>query len=123
MSSRNRHAAGKRSWRRGALFLSPVVLAALAIACGGNSNPAAPSSVPQTAVGASAHPAAPAGGRSVHGPPARLVTNAVSFPPRNETFLFRQDLEAKYRDGLRRSSSQTFVDLEGDIVWTQEYLR
>jgi hypothetical protein len=29
----------------------------------------------------------------------------------------------KYRDGLRRSAVQSFVDIEGDIVWTQEYLR
>jgi hypothetical protein len=29
----------------------------------------------------------------------------------------------KYRDGLRRSAVQTFVDIEGDIVWTTEYLR
>jgi hypothetical protein len=47
----------------------------------------------------------------------------VSFPPRNEPFDFRQRLEAKYRDGLRRGASSSFVDIEGDIVWTQEYLR
>ena len=46
-----------------------------------------------------------------------------AFPPRNEPFEFRQMLEVKYRDGLRRSPVQTFVDPEGDIVWTQEYLR
>jgi hypothetical protein len=32
-------------------------------------------------------------------------------------------LEAKYRDGLKRQASSTYVDTEGDIVWTQEYLR
>ena len=47
----------------------------------------------------------------------------TTFPPRNEPFNFRQTLEAKYRDGLRRAASPTFVDVEGDIVWTQEYLR
>jgi len=47
----------------------------------------------------------------------------VAFPPRNEPYAFRNTLEAKYRDGLRRSPSSTYVDLEGDIVWTQEYLR
>src|SRR5262245_4896308 len=46
-----------------------------------------------------------------------------AFPPRNEPFLFRQLLETKYRDGLRRQPVTTFVDVEGDIVWTQEYLR
>jgi hypothetical protein len=50
-------------------------------------------------------------------------TTETPFPPRNEPFAFRQSLEAKYRDGLRRSSGSTFVDTEGDIVWTQEYLR
>ncbi len=48
---------------------------------------------------------------------------SAAFPPRNEPFDFRNQLEAKYRDGLRRNASQTFVDVEGDIVWTQEYLR
>ena len=47
----------------------------------------------------------------------------VNFPPRNEPLLFRQQLEALYRDSLRRGASQTFVDAEGDIVWTQEYFR
>jgi hypothetical protein len=47
----------------------------------------------------------------------------VSFPPRNEPFAFRQELERIYRDELRRTAVQTFVDAEGDIVWTQEYLR
>jgi hypothetical protein len=49
--------------------------------------------------------------------------SVVAFPPRNEPFAFREELERKYRDGLRRSPSSTYVDLEGDIVWTQEYLR
>lgn len=51
------------------------------------------------------------------------TTGVIAFPPRNEPYAFRQDLELKYRDGLRRSPSTTYVDLEGDIVWTQEYLR
>lgn len=45
------------------------------------------------------------------------------FPPRNEPLLFRQALESYYRDTLRRTPAQTAVDLEGGIVWTQEYLR
>jgi hypothetical protein len=47
----------------------------------------------------------------------------VNFPPRNEPLLFRQALEGIYRDSLRRGAVQTFVDAEGDIVWTQEYFR
>lgn len=50
-------------------------------------------------------------------------TSSSPFPPRNEPFAFRQDLEAKYRDSLRRGQTTTFVDTEGDIVWTQEYFR
>lgn len=48
---------------------------------------------------------------------------AASFPPRNEPLAFMQQLEAKYRDGLRRPAGSSFVDVEGNIVWTQEYLR
>lgn len=50
-------------------------------------------------------------------------TSAVTFPPRNEPFDFMLQLEAKYRDGLRRTAGSSFVDVEGNIVWTQEYLR
>ena len=47
----------------------------------------------------------------------------VSFPPRNESLDFRNQLDAKYRDGLGRKPTSTYVDNEGDVVWTQEYLR
>ena len=47
----------------------------------------------------------------------------VAFPPRNESLDFRNALEAKYRDELRRGVVQTAVDNEGDVVWVQEYLR
>ena len=47
----------------------------------------------------------------------------AAFPPRNEPLDFMIQLEAKYRDGLRRTASPSFVDVEGNIVWTQEYLR
>jgi len=48
---------------------------------------------------------------------------AITFPPRNEPLAFRTALEAKYRDSLRRPASETYVDQEGTVVWTQEYLR
>lgn len=54
-------------------------------------------------------------------PPPRPLT--INFPPRNESLDFRNQLEAKYRDGLRRGSTSTFVDGEGAVVWMQEYLR
>jgi hypothetical protein len=47
----------------------------------------------------------------------------AAFPPRNEPFAFRQALELKYRDGLRRLPVSTYVDNEGSLVWTTEYLR
>ena len=47
----------------------------------------------------------------------------VSFPPRNESFDFRNQLETKYATGLGRSAAATFVDREGEVVWTQEYMR
>ncbi len=56
-------------------------------------------------------------------PPPPPTTVVVSFPPRNESLDFRNQLEAKYRDGLRRPGLATYVDNEGDVVWTQEYLR
>lgn len=47
----------------------------------------------------------------------------VLFPGRNDSFQFRNDLEAKYQNGLNRSATTTYVDREGEVVWTQEYIR
>ena len=47
----------------------------------------------------------------------------VSFPPRNDSFDFRNLLETKYATGLGRAAAATFVDKEGEVVWTQEYMR
>ena len=66
-----------------------------------------------------------AGAQALYGG-AGSVTNpagTVAFPPRNESFDFRSQLETKYRDGLKRGPIPTYVDTEGDIVRTQEYLR
>jgi hypothetical protein len=49
--------------------------------------------------------------------------SSVAFPPRNESLDFRNQLETKYRDQLRAAATQTRVNIEGQIVWTQEYLR
>ena len=73
---------------------------------------AGPSSLPSGAAGSGAAAADAPGAAGV-----------IAFPPRNEPFAFREELERKYRDGLRRPPSATYVDLEGDIVWTQEYVR
>src|SRR4030095_15236623 len=47
----------------------------------------------------------------------------VSFPPRNESFDFRNQLETTYQTGLRRTATPTYVDRECEVVWTQEYMR
>lgn len=46
----------------------------------------------------------------------------VNFPPRNQILQFRQELETKYQQ-MGRGLTTTFVDIEGSLVWTQEYLR
>ncbi len=50
-------------------------------------------------------------------------TTVIAFPPRDETYGFRLQLEDIYRDDLKRDAVQTAVDSEGDVVWIQEYLR
>ncbi len=92
------------------LFASSLALGPLG--CGGNAGPASPTSALSVTM-ETGHAGAAAGG----------VMRTVAFPPRNEPFAFRQELEAKYRDGLRRQPQSTFVDLEGDIVWITEYTR
>jgi hypothetical protein len=60
---------------------------------------------------------------TAHGAVALTATTQAAFPPRNEPFLFRTNLESKYRDDLRREATSSYVDIEGTVVWTQEYLR
>jgi len=51
------------------------------------------------------------------------VSPDYAFPPRDQTLGFRVELEGVYRDDLRRSPDMTTVDIEGNAVWLQEYLR
>src|SRR5688572_10884107 len=44
------------------------------------------------------------------------------LPPRNESLDFRRQLEEKYR-AMGRPLQSTYVDAEGSVIWTQEYLR
>ena len=46
----------------------------------------------------------------------------VLFPGRNDSFQFRNDLETKYQQ-MGRGLTSTYVDREGEVVWTQEYIR
>ena len=48
---------------------------------------------------------------------------AINFPPRNETYEFRNWLEAKYANTLGRPAGFSYSDVEGSVVWVQEYLR
>ena len=54
---------------------------------------------------------------------ATTPAGAIPFPPRNEGLLFMNQLDATYRDALRRSQGTTAVNNEGTVVWTLEYLR
>jgi len=49
-------------------------------------------------------------------------TGQVSFPPRDQSLDFGIQLNEFYRGSLNRTAVSTYVDLEGSIVWTQEYL-
>jgi hypothetical protein len=96
-----------------------AVLTCLASAACGREEPAATASA-QLVTGPST---VSSGIAAAHLSAGTHGAGVIAFPPRNEPFAFRDELERKYRDGLRRSPSSTYVDLEGDIVWTQEYLR
>ena len=97
-------------------YLSRAVAVVLVIA--GCSSPSSHPTAPGAAVDHTETARVPA-------PPESSVSGSmdVTFPPRNEPLAFRTALEGLYRDSLRRPAVQTFVDQEGTIVWTQEYLR
>ena len=46
----------------------------------------------------------------------------IAYPPRNESMDFRRQLETKYQS-MGRGLTSTFVDMEGAVIWVQEYLR
>ena len=46
----------------------------------------------------------------------------ILFPPRDQSMEFRRELEAKYQQ-MGRGLQSTFVDAEGTVIWTQEYMR
>ncbi len=109
-----------------------LAIAAMAGACGGDGpgsrNPVAPSppfagAPASAAVQRPATPAMPAA-RVLRVPaPMTGGRSAVEFPPRNETYDFRQRLEQIYRNSLNRAATSSYVDIEGTVVWVQEYLR
>ncbi len=120
---------------RDGLVSLACAIALTASACGGGeraqrTTPTSPTAASAATPGSSGGPATTtrvpaspgftpmaAGGDDIGG------TRDVAFPPRDQPFDFRQQLEAKYRDQLKRQATSSYVDVEGDIVWTQEYLR
>jgi hypothetical protein len=61
---------------------------------------------------------------NLNSPPPPECGGNAPFPDRQEPFNFRVAfLEAKYRDGLRMPISRLYVNAEGDVIWTMEYLR
>jgi len=57
---------------------------------------------------------------SVCGEPA---AGTIEFPPRDQSRAFRDELEVRYRAMPGVTAQTSFVNIEGDIVWIQEYLR
>ena len=46
----------------------------------------------------------------------------VNYPQRSDTLDFRQQLESKYAS-KGRTPAQTYVDMDGEVAWIQEYHR
>ena len=63
------------------------------------------------------------GGQALYGGGGGGTGVVINFPPRNETYDFRTWLETKYKDGLGRGADSSYTDVEGSVVWVQEYLR
>jgi len=98
-----------------------LLLCALALGAGCSRSPERPAAASPTAPSA-AEPGSLLGPTSV-APGGISGKFDVSFPGRNESFDFRNQLETKYQTALGRSAAATFVDREGEVVWTQEYIR
>jgi hypothetical protein len=61
------------------------------------------------------------GGPGVCGTPASR--SVIEFPPRDQTYGFRLQLEDFGPVDLARAAVRTSVDARGDVVWIQQYLR
>lgn len=99
-----------------------LAFCALIFVTGCSRNPEPPSTASPTPVAAAPAPGSLLGPTGV-APGGINGKFDASFPPRNESFDFRNQLETKYQTSLGRSAAATFVDREGEVVWTQEYMR
>ena len=112
-------------WRYTYVLGALSVMFTVAAACGGgeNGSPTAPSQVdpsqsPGTFSGRDAT------SQSVAYPSGvGIGQGIITFPPRTEPNAFFNDLQALYRDVLRREQVGSFVDSEGVNVWLTEYFR
>jgi hypothetical protein len=112
------------------LFAAAALLACVAyVGCGEEKkNPASPS---LTAAGSTTEPTNGATAGSTQMPfhllhPVQfpMEQGIVAFPPRNEPNAFFANLQALYRDYLKRSqTAMSYVDSEGQNVWLTEYFR
>lgn len=100
-----------------ALFLCSVTLIA-----GCSRNPERTAATAPTPVASAPEPGSLLGPSSV-APGGISGKYDISLPGRDQSYDFRNQLETKYLTGLLRSASPTFVDREGEVVWTQEYIR
>ena len=90
-----------------------LVVAAVLVAASCSRNPETSTSAIPTAPSAIALPE-PGGGGS--------RKTVVNYPQRNETLDFRVQLESKYAS-QGRTPAQAYVDMDGEVAWTQEYHR
>jgi len=98
-------------------LISATILLALTISCSrGNDRPVAEAPTAPSVVAASADSAIASGGVS--------RPTAYTFTSQQDAYQFFAQLDTRYQTGLGRSASpQTYVDLEGAVVWIQEYVR
>jgi hypothetical protein len=115
------------------LVVVPLLLLACA-ACGGESTPTSPTAAVEASsiLRAPESPLAAGTTRRDRQVPFHLLhpvlfpmeQGVVAFPPRNEPNAFYEDLQALYRDSLKRSKTAlSYVDPEGENVWLTEYFR
>jgi hypothetical protein len=99
-----------------------ILLCALSLVAGCSRNPERSSAGTPTSPSAASQPGSLIGPTSV-APGGISGKFDVSFPPRDQSFDFYVQLEAFYTNVLGRGQTQTYVDREGVVVWTQEYIR
>jgi hypothetical protein len=98
-----------------------LLVCALSLIAGCSHNPERPAAMTPTSPSAST-PGSLLGPTSV-APGGVSGKFDVSFPPRDQSFDMRNQLETYYVTTLGRAPGPTYVDREGEVVWTQEYIR